>query len=57
MYKGIGVGVDVHIADIKTIPVFFRRAKITMGLPVIIIAFALGKCIGNLLFYLLGMKI
>ena len=22
MYKGIGVGVDVHISDIKTIPVF-----------------------------------
>ena len=56
---GIFVGsMIIALAEtIKTIPVFFRRAKITMGLPVIIIAFALGKCIGNLLFYLLGMKI
>ncbi len=56
---GIFVGsLIIALAEtIKTIPVFFRRAKITMGLPVIIIALALGKCIGNLLFYLLGMKI
>ncbi len=56
---GIFVGsLIVALAEtIKTVPVFFRRAKITMGLPAIIIAFALGKGIGNILFYLFGMKV
>lgn len=40
---------------IKTIPIFFRRAKITMGLSVVIIAFALGKSVGNLLYYFFEM--
>lgn len=54
---GIFVGsLIIALAEtIQTIPVFFRRAKITRGLSVIIIAFAVGKCIGNLLFYILGM--
>ena len=56
---GIFVGsLIIALAEtIKTVPVFFRRAKITTGLPIIIIAFALGKCIGNILFYLFGMKV
>ena len=56
---GIFVGsLIIALAEtIKTVPVFFRRAKITTGLPVVIIAFAIGKCIGNLLFYLFGMKV
>lgn len=40
---------------IKTIPIFFRRAKITMGLSTVIIAFAVGKCVGNLLYYFFDM--
>ena len=56
---GIFVGsLIIALAEtIKTVPVFFRRAKITTGLPIIIIAFAIGKCIGNILFYLFGMKV
>lgn len=56
---GIFVGsLIIALAEtIKTVPVFFRRAKITTGLPVVIIAFAFGKCIGNILFYLLGLKV
>lgn len=56
---GIFVGsLIIALAEtIKTVPVFFRRAKITTGLPVVIVAFALGKCIGNLLFYFFGMKV
>lgn len=54
---GIFVGsLIIALAEtIKTIPVFFRRAKIVKGLPVIIVAFAVGKCVGNLLFYIFGM--
>lgn len=55
---GVFVGsLIIALAEtIRTIPVFFRRAKITKGLPVIIVAFAIGKCVGNLLFYILGMN-
>lgn len=37
---------------IKAIPIFFRRTRITLGLAVVIIAFALGKTGGNLIYYI-----
>ena len=56
---GIFVGsLIIALAEtIQTIPVFFRRAKITTGLSVIVIAFAIGKCVGNILFYILKMAV
>lgn len=56
---GIFVGsLIIALAEtIQTIPVFFRRAKITKGLSVIVIAFAIGKCVGNILFYILEMSV
>ena len=56
---GIFVGsLIIALAEtIQTIPVFFRRAKITRGLSVIVIAFAIGKCVGNILFYILDMTV
>ena len=54
---GIFVGsLIIALAEtIKTIPIFFRRAKITTGLSAVIIVFALGKSVGNLLYYFFDM--
>lgn len=52
---GIFVGsLVIGLAEtIKAIPIFFRRVKITTGLAATIIAFAIGKSAGSLMFYLL----
>lgn len=53
LFTGIFVGCwSMALADILNIfPIFIRRAKITTGISALIIAMALGKSLGSLLFF------
>ncbi len=54
-FGGIFIGCFlVSLAEaVKGIPVFLRRTKLTKGLGLIIIALALGKGIGSLIYFML----
>ncbi|MCD8119049.1 MAG: stage V sporulation protein AB [Lachnospiraceae bacterium] len=56
LFSGIFVGcLATALAEtINTIPVYFRRARLTVGLGWVVLALALGKSFGNLLQYLMG---
>ena len=53
LFSGIFVGCwSMALADVLNIfPIFIRRAKITTGISALIIAMALGKSLGTLLFF------
>ena len=53
LLSGIFVGCwSMALADVLNIfPIFIRRAKITTGISALIIAMALGKSLGTLLFF------
>lgn len=53
LFSGIFVGCwSMALADVLNIfPIFIRRAKITTGISALIIAMALGKSLGALLFF------
>lgn len=53
LFSGIFVGCwSMALADVLNIfPIFIRRAKITTGISALIVAMALGKSLGALLFF------
>lgn len=56
LFIGIFVGCwSMALADILNIfPIFIRRAKITTGISVLILAMAFGKSLGSLLYFYKG---
>lgn len=50
LFYGMFVGSFImSLAEsVKAIPIFFRRGKIRYGLGIIVVAIAIGKCLGNL---------
>lgn len=52
LFSGIFIGsIIVALAEtINAIPVFFKRAKIAVGVSILIVFFALGKSIGNIVY-------
>ena len=54
LLSGMFIGLfAVCLAEsIKALPIFIRRVRIGTGLGVVILAIALGKAVGNLLYYL-----
>lgn len=51
LFSGIFVGcLAMSLAEnLRVIPVFVRRMRLKQGLPVILLAMALGKCMGSIL--------
>lgn len=51
LFSGIFVGcLAMALAEnLRVIPVFVRRMRLKQGLPVILLAMALGKCMGSIL--------
>lgn len=51
LFSGIFVGcLAMALAEnLRVIPVFARRMRLKQGLPIILLAMALGKCIGSIL--------
>lgn len=48
-------GVAVSLAEvINVVPIFMRRAHLTKGIPVLIAAVAIGKCVGSLAYFYLA---
>ncbi len=56
-FYGIFIGTLIFslAENLKVLPIFFRRAKITSGLVVIVLAYAVGKGIGNIIFALFNL--
>ena len=54
VFAGIFIGCFlVSLAEtVKSIPIFVRRARLTTGLCIVIIFFALGKGIGSLFYFM-----
>lgn len=54
LFTGLFVGVLVMALTevLNVMPILMRRARLTQGLPWLILAFAMGKVIGSLVYYL-----
>ena len=57
IFYGIFIGSLIFslAENLKVIPIFFRRAKITKGLAALVLAYAVGKGIGNILYSVLNL--
>lgn len=55
-FIGIFVGcLAVSLAEVlNVIPIFTRRARLTQGIPLFVLALALGKMLGSLIYFLTG---
>lgn len=53
---GIFIGcLAVSLAEVlNVIPIFARRARLTQGIPIFVLALALGKMIGSLVYFFTG---
>lgn len=51
LFAGMFVGcLAMALAEeLKVMPIFSRRIKLTQGMPIIVLCIAIGKCIGSLL--------
>lgn len=58
LFYGIFVGslVIALSENLKVLPIFFRRLNITKGLAVIVIAFAIGKAVGNIIYFVYNLS-
>lgn len=54
LFYGIFIGTLIFslAENLKVLPIFFRRANITKGLAVLVLAYAVGKSIGNMIYSL-----
>lgn len=57
LFYGIFIGslILALAENLKVLPIFFRRAMITKGLAVLILAYAVGKGIGNMIYSLFSL--
>ena len=57
LFYGIFVGslVIALSENLKVLPIFFRRFHITKGLAVIVVTFAIGKAIGNIVYFVFNL--